>query len=58
MLLLFSIACGGGAESDALDSAAPSDSTTGGDSAPACASVNPGEDWAWSGECPHPGRRG
>lgn len=26
--------------------------TSGGDTAPACVTVNSGDDWAWTGECP------
>ena len=36
---------------DTADTADTGDSG-GGDSSPACSTVNTGDDWAWSGECP------
>ena len=66
MLTLLLISCATSGEStdkadsgatdtaDTVDTADSGGDTadTSGDTAPACATVNPGEDWAWSGECP------
>lgn len=57
MLTLLLLACATGtdstdkADSGAADTADTAD-TSGGDTAPACSTVNSGDDWAWSGECP------
>lgn len=59
MLLALLIACSAGTtnsgttDSGAADSADSADTDTGtGDTGPACATMNSGDDWAWSGECP------
>lgn len=57
MLTLLFLACAtGGDSSEKADSGAAdttdSADTSGDDTAPACSTVNSGDDWAWSGECP------
>lgn len=53
------LACTGGADSNPKGDSDPANTddtgatdTGDGDTAPACATVTPGEDWAWLGECP------
>jgi len=60
-LLLF-LACAGGSKTDDSAQHTGDDTSAGDDSAdtqaqdtdtgPACATLNSGDDWAWSGECP------
>jgi len=49
-LLLLLLACSGTKTDDTATTDTSVDS--GGDTAPACSVVNPGDDWAWDGECP------
>lgn len=53
ILALFLAACSGTSDSSADDSS-PHDSSadTDTDSGAACATITPGDDWAWDGECP------
>ncbi len=58
MLLFFLFACATSAPTDTAmdtamdDTAADTADSGGGDTAPACAAVTPGDDWAWTGSCP------
>lgn len=54
MLTMLLLACTtGGDSTDKADSgAADTADTNGGDTAPACSTVNSGDDWAWLGQCP------
>lgn len=55
LIITLLLACSGGGSTDkdagALDDSAATDDTAE-DTAPACAEMNSGEDWVWSGECP------
>jgi hypothetical protein len=61
MLLALLFSCSAGTSTDSTTDSGATDSGAGdtadtdtgsGDTAPACATVNSGDDWAWSGECP------
>jgi hypothetical protein len=58
-LLLLLLACSGTKTDDTSGTVDTSTTDTsvdsgdsGGDTAPACSVITPGDDWAWSGECP------
>lgn len=57
MFLVLLFACSTGSSTDTPDDTSQADSadtadTGSGDTAPTCSTVSPGDDWAWSGECP------
>lgn len=59
LILSLLIACGGatGDDSAKADDSGTSDTTETGETTdtettPACETINPGEDWAWTGDCP------